>query len=82
MPTTGDGTTAITVPAALGVLPRWHRAGSFVAMFARAADTILLATAAGVTSYTDHQQDARRADGLVPRREHRCEERVGCHHWQ
>jgi len=49
----GDGATAITVPAPLGVLPRWHRAGSMVPMFARAADTLLPATAAGVTSYSD-----------------------------
>jgi alpha-glucosidase (family GH31 glycosyl hydrolase) len=50
---TGDGTTPITVPAALGTLPRWHRSGSLVPMFARAADTLLPATAAGVTSYLD-----------------------------
>jgi len=49
---TGDGTTAITVPASLGVLPRWQRAGSLVPMFAIAADTMLPATANGVTSYT------------------------------
>ncbi len=48
---TGDGTTAITVDAPLGVLPRWQRVGSFVPMFAIAADTMLPATDAGVTSY-------------------------------
>ncbi|MCW5805566.1 MAG: hypothetical protein KIT31_24565 [Deltaproteobacteria bacterium] len=48
---TGDGTTAITVPAPLAVLPMWQRAGSLVPMYARAADTLLPATAPGVTSY-------------------------------
>ncbi|HEU0032987.1 MAG TPA: glycoside hydrolase family 31 protein [Kofleriaceae bacterium] len=48
---TGDGASAVTVPAALGELPRWQRAGSFVPMFARAADTLLPATVAGITSY-------------------------------
>jgi len=52
-PTTGDGTTAVTVPAPLDVLPMWFREGSLVPMYARAADTLLPATAAGVTSYTD-----------------------------
>lgn len=49
---TGGG-AAITVPAPLGTIPRWQRAGSLIPMFARAADTMLPATAAGVTSYTD-----------------------------
>jgi hypothetical protein len=49
----GDGVTAITVDAPLAVLPRWHRAGAIVPMFARYADTLLPATAGGVTSYTD-----------------------------
>jgi hypothetical protein len=49
---TGDGTTSITVPAPLAVLPRWQRAGSFVPLFAIDADTMLPATAPGVTSYT------------------------------
>lgn len=48
---TGDGSTPIVVPAPLATLPRWQRAGSFVPMFAVAADTLLPATAAGVTSY-------------------------------
>jgi len=52
-PATGDGTTAITVPAPLDTLPMWFREGSLVALYARAADTLLPATAAGVTSYTD-----------------------------
>jgi len=50
---TGDGTTAVTVPAALDTLPMWFREGSLVPMYARAADTLLPATAAGVTSYAD-----------------------------
>ncbi len=50
-PTTGDGHTSITVPAPLTALPMWYRAGSLVPMFAIAADTMLPATAAGVTSY-------------------------------
>ncbi len=49
---TGDGSAAITVPAALGVLPRWQRVGSMVPMFALAADTMLPATASGVSSYS------------------------------
>jgi alpha-glucosidase (family GH31 glycosyl hydrolase) len=49
----GDGVTSITVPAPLGVIPRWQLLGTFVPMFARAADTMLPATAPGVTSYTD-----------------------------
>lgn len=50
---TGDGTTAITVPAPRDVIPTWHRVGSFVPMFARHADTLLPATAPGVTTYAD-----------------------------
>jgi alpha-glucosidase (family GH31 glycosyl hydrolase) len=49
----GDGTRAITVPAPRDVIPTWQKSGSFVPMFARYADTLLPATAAGVTSYTD-----------------------------
>jgi alpha-D-xyloside xylohydrolase len=48
---TADGTAAITVPAPLGVIPRWQRAGSLVPMFTIAADTMLPATANGVLSY-------------------------------
>jgi alpha-D-xyloside xylohydrolase len=48
---TSDGTTEVTVPAPLDVLPMWQRVNSFVPMFALAADTILPATAPGVTSY-------------------------------
>lgn len=48
-----DGTTSITVPAPLDTLPMWHREASIVPMYARIADTLLPATAAGVTSYTD-----------------------------
>lgn len=48
---TGDGHTSITVPAPLDTIPVWYRAGSIVPMYARAADTLLPATAAGVTSY-------------------------------
>ncbi|HEY5936267.1 MAG TPA: glycoside hydrolase family 31 protein [Kofleriaceae bacterium] len=53
LPVDADGTTAITVPAPLATLPMWHRAGSLVPMYARLADTLLPATAAGVTSYLD-----------------------------
>jgi alpha-D-xyloside xylohydrolase len=48
-----DGRTPITAPAPLAVIPTWQRVGSFIPMFARAADTLLPATAPGVTSYTD-----------------------------
>lgn len=48
-----DGRTPVTVPAPLAAIPTWQRVGSIVPMFARAADTILPATAAGVTSYAD-----------------------------
>src|SRR5262249_38420282 len=46
-----DGKQQLTVPAPLDVLPMWFREGSLVPMFARAADTLLPATARGVTSY-------------------------------
>jgi alpha-glucosidase (family GH31 glycosyl hydrolase) len=49
--TTGDGQRAVTVAAPLDVIPTWYRAGSLVPMYARYADTMLPATAAGVTSY-------------------------------
>lgn len=49
---TGDGATAIVVAAPLAVLPRFQRVGSFVPMFALAADTMLPATAPGVSSYS------------------------------
>jgi alpha-glucosidase (family GH31 glycosyl hydrolase) len=48
-----DGKTSFTVPAPLDVIPTWQRIGSFVPMFARYADTMLPATAPGVTSYAD-----------------------------
>lgn len=48
-----DGRTPITVPAPLGVIPTWQRVGSIIPTFARAADTLLPATAPGVTSYAD-----------------------------
>ncbi len=48
-----DGRTPMTVPAPLDTLPIWYRADALVPMFARVADTLLPATAAGVTSYTD-----------------------------
>jgi alpha-glucosidase (family GH31 glycosyl hydrolase) len=50
-PAVGDGTTAITVPAPLDTIPTWYRSGSMIPMYAIAADTILPATAPGVTSY-------------------------------
>ncbi|MDB4952974.1 MAG: uncharacterized protein JWO36_543 [Myxococcales bacterium] len=50
---TGDGHTSITVSAPLAQIPMWYRAGSLIPMFARAADTLLPATAPGVTSYED-----------------------------
>jgi hypothetical protein len=49
----GDGRTPFTAPAPLDQIPMWYRAGSMVPMFARVADTLLPATAAGVTSYED-----------------------------
>ncbi len=49
----GDGHTPITVPAPLDTLPMWYRAYALIPMFARLADTLLPATAAGVTSYAD-----------------------------
>lgn len=48
-----DGRTSITVPAPLDTLPIFYRADALVPMFARLADTILPATAPGVTSYVD-----------------------------
>jgi alpha-D-xyloside xylohydrolase len=50
---TGDGTTEITAPAPLETLPLWRRSNTFLAMFARYADTLEPATAAKVTSYAD-----------------------------
>jgi alpha-D-xyloside xylohydrolase len=49
----GDGQTAREVPAPLTRMPLWLAADRFVAMFARAADTLEPATAPGVTSYAD-----------------------------
>lgn len=49
----GDGHTPITVPAPLDTLPIFYRADALVPMFARLADTLLPATAPGVTSYAD-----------------------------
>lgn len=51
--TTADGAMAITVPAPLATIPTWTRAGSLIPTYARAADTLEPATAAGVTSYAD-----------------------------
>ena len=51
--TPGNGRDAITVAAPLDALPIWYRGGGMIPMFARVADTLLPATAAGVTSYTD-----------------------------
>lgn len=50
---TGDGQTAITVPAPLETLPLWRRSNTFLAMFARYADTLEPATDPKVTSYAD-----------------------------
>jgi alpha-D-xyloside xylohydrolase len=50
---TGDGATAITVPAPLTRMPIWQRDESIVPMFARPADTLVPATTPGVTSYAD-----------------------------
>ncbi len=50
---TGDGQTAITVPAPLDTIPTWQRSGTLLATFAQTADTLLPSMAAGVTSYTD-----------------------------
>ena len=49
----GDGHTAITVPAPLDTLPIFYQADALIPMFARLADTILPASAPGVTSYAD-----------------------------
>lgn len=49
----GDGHTTITVPAPLTRMPMWQRGTTMVPMFARAADTLVAATAPGVTSYAD-----------------------------
>lgn len=51
--TTGDGTASMQVSAPLETLPLWRRRGALIPMFARAADTLIPATAAGVTSYAD-----------------------------
>ncbi len=48
-----DETGTVTAAAPLDVIPTWQRRPSFVPMFARQADTMLPATAPGVTSYTD-----------------------------
>jgi alpha-D-xyloside xylohydrolase len=53
---TGDvkaGGSTFSVAAPLDELPLFHRAGSIVPMFALYADTIIPATAPGVTSYYD-----------------------------
>jgi hypothetical protein len=49
----GDDHTVITVPAPLTRMPIWQRGTTMVPMFARAADTLIPATAPGVTSYAD-----------------------------
>ena len=51
--TNANGRDALTVPAPLDALPIWYRAGAITPMFARLADTVLPASAAGVTSYVD-----------------------------
>ena len=48
-----DQNGTVTVAAPLDVIPTWQLRPSFLPMYARYADTILPATAAGVTSYTD-----------------------------
>lgn len=50
---TGDGQTSIDAAAPLETLPLWRRLDAMVPMYARAADTLVEATAAGVTSYAD-----------------------------
>lgn len=47
------GGTTVSIPAPLGELPLFFQAGSLVPMFALYADTLLPATAPGVTSYAD-----------------------------
>lgn len=49
----GDGHTSITVPAPLTRMPMWQVDGKPLPMFARPADTLVPATAPGVTSYAD-----------------------------
>ncbi len=51
--TIANGSDPITVPAPLAALPIWYREGAIISMFARIADTLLPATAPGVTSYAD-----------------------------
>jgi hypothetical protein len=54
--TNGDGHTSITVPAPLDTLPLWRNAERYIPIFARDADTLLPATASGVTSYGDSEE--------------------------
>jgi alpha-glucosidase (family GH31 glycosyl hydrolase) len=49
----GPAGLEVIADAPLTRLPMWRRADAFVPMFARAADTLLPATAPGVTSYAD-----------------------------
>jgi alpha-glucosidase (family GH31 glycosyl hydrolase) len=49
------GGSTFTVPAPLDELPLFYQAGSLIPMFARYADTLIPATAAGVTSYYDRE---------------------------
>ena len=50
---TSDGHAPITVSATLDVIPTWQRASTLLPTYANVADTLLPATAAGVTSYAD-----------------------------
>src|SRR5262249_46838371 len=54
--TNGDGHKPIKVAAPLDTLPLWRNAARSVRMFARDADTLLPATAPGVTSYGDTEE--------------------------
>lgn len=51
--TEGDGVTARTVAAPLDELPLWLRANTWLALYARNADTLLPATVDTVRSYAD-----------------------------
>ncbi len=64
--TMSDGRTSIAAAAPLDTLPLWRAANAFVPMFARPADTLLPATAAGVTSYADPAYGGELAMRITP----------------
>jgi alpha-D-xyloside xylohydrolase len=64
--TMSDGRTAITVAAPLDTLPLWRAANKFVPGYARAADTLVAATAPGITSYVDPAYGGELALTITP----------------